>query len=209
MTGEIREKYEQVFREKGHTATPVLINDDFWIVDWKKAEGGSDYAVRYIIDLQNGNLIITGDLGDCVASWYSRVTPKGMAKYVNSIDYFIEKMQCTSDKYTYEWDDIKRDLRDIKKEYLDNIDDYDIYGDEDRDDRWNHIEDDFEELQSILADINVNEHMTFPMEYVDIVEKYNTDWWESDFADVGKRINPRVYLWAVGLQMAYKEVSGE
>lgn len=204
MTDEIYEKYRKVFEEKGHIATPVLINDDWWIVDWRKASGGSDYAVRYIIDCKKGNLIITGDLGDCVACWYNTVTPNNMQRYVQSIDYFIGKMQATSDKYSYRGEDIKADLEEIKQEYLNNLDDYVIYEDMEDAERREKINEDFEELQSILDEINVNEHTNFPSEYADIVSEYNPDWWDSDFADVGRRIDPRVYLWAVGLREAWK-----
>ena len=207
MTDEIYEKYRKQFEERGHIATPVLINKDFWIVDWHRASGSSDYAVRYIIDCKKGNLIITGDLGDCVASWYTEVTPANMQSYVQSIDYFIGKMQATSNKYRYDWEDIESDLDAIKQEYLKNLDDYDLYPDLADDERRIQIDDDFEELVSILEDISVNEHTSFPREYVDIVEKYNTDWWESDFISVGKRIDPRVYLWAVGLREAYRAIT--
>lgn len=86
------------------------------------------------------------------------------------------------------------------KEYLDNIDSYNFTREE--------IEDDFDEMLNILEDINLGENSYYPDELTDLMEKYNPDWWESDFVGVGKRIDQRVVLWAVGYQMALQQIQG-
>lgn len=52
------------------------------------------------------------------------------------------------------------------------------------------------------------ENSYYPDKLTDLMEKYNPDWWESDFVDVGKRIDQRVVLWAVGYQMALQQIQG-
>lgn len=47
----------------------VFENDDFFIMDWKDRNGSGNLATRYIVDKGRGDLIITGDAGDCIASW--------------------------------------------------------------------------------------------------------------------------------------------
>lgn len=207
MTNELYEKYKSQFTKRGHRAFPVLMNDEFWIVDWRKEEGGSDYAVRYIIDIKKGILIITGDLGDCVACWYNKVDPGDMAGYVQSIDYFIGKMQCTSDKYTYEYDDIEEDIKAIKAEIIKELEEDGIEGD-DLSDRLEEIEDDFDDIQDFFDENHISEHMNYTSDIIDIFQKYRTDWWESCFTDIGQRISARVYLWAVGLREAFIQLDG-
>lgn len=206
MDEAIRKKCVSTFEQKGHKAFPVLINEDYWIVDWRKAEGGNDYAIRYTIDLKQGNLIITGDLGDCIASWYNEVEASDMARYVQSIGYFISKMQCTSDKYTYKWHDVQNDLNEIKEDYLKNLDDYDIHEDLEGSEREEAVIEDFDDMESILEEMSLTENTAYPRDLVELFEKYNTDWWESDFIRLGQRINQRVYLWAVGLDLAYEQI---
>ena len=45
------------------------------IIDWKNKDGSGEYAIRYTLDMEKGNFIITGDVGYCIASWYNHLTP--------------------------------------------------------------------------------------------------------------------------------------
>lgn len=206
MKNDLYEKYRAQFKKRGHKAIPVLINNKFWIVDWQKAEGGNEYAVRYYIDIEQGILIITGDLGSCVACWYNKVVPEDMQSYIQSIDYFISKMQCTSDKYTYEYEDVRDDIASLKEEVIKEVEEDE--GEKISDDKLNEIVDDFDDIQSFFDESNVSECMNYPDSIIEIFEKYRTDWWESEFTDIGRRINPRVYLWAVGLREAFMQIDG-
>ena len=42
---------------------------------------------------------------------------------------------------------------------------------------------------------------------IDIYTKYYSDWWDSGFSTLGRRISDRIYLWAAGFQMAWKQLS--
>ena len=180
---------------KDHKAKIISQTDDFFIADWRNKNGSGDYAVRYILDIKKGNLIVSGDLGDSIASWYNEVVPQKLKHYLNDVNYYIGKLQCASDKYTYHLKDIKEDLEKIKQETL--SENYDP----------EYVEEDFEEMYEILQELNICENSTFPDELTDLFEKYAEPWYESSFCDIGKRVDQRIYLWAVGFQMVCEQLN--
>lgn len=180
---------------KNHQATVILQNEQFFIVDWRNKNGSGEYAVRYILDIKKGNFIVTGDLGDSVASWYNTVTPDKLKIYVKDIGYYMSKFQCTSDDYTHAWKDVVSDLDDIRKEVLE---DECLFVDE--------VNEDFNQMKSILEDLDISESRNYPKELTDLFEKYNGDWWESGFTNLGCRISQRVVLWSVGYQMTCEQI---
>ncbi|MBQ0057324.1 MAG: hypothetical protein KBT20_06670 [Bacteroidales bacterium] len=197
------EEQKQAARARfaNHKATVVQQDENFLIMDWRHISGTSDYFVRYILDLKLGQLIVTGDLGDSIACWYNAVTPENMSRYVRDINYYMGKLKATSDRYDYDWEDIKADIDALEKEYREMLDDYEDITEED-------FEEDFENIRNIFDEINVGYGVNYPTELIEIFEKYNTDWWESAFADIGQRISPRIVLWSVGFQMAWEQVGG-
>ncbi len=186
--GQMREMAKKKFKD--HKATIILHDDNFFIVDWRRSDGSGEYAVRYILDIQKGNFIVTGDLGDSIASWYNPVSPKNLKLYLDDILYYIGKLQCSSDLYCYRNEDIIRDLEDLKEEYTE----ISMTMDEEE------INTDFEEMKEILLALPLP--CTYPEELTDLMQKYEEDWFDSNFAGIGKRVSPRVVLWAVGYQMA-------
>lgn len=192
----VKERYRKRFKD--HKATVLLENEDFLILDWRNKDGSGEYSVRYIVDCQKGNLLISGDLGDCIASWFNKVTPDDMARYVNDIQYFMGKFQCSSNKYDYRLEDIKSDLDGIKEEYLKEHESYGWAVDE--------IEEDFSEMLNLCGEMTFGDNIPYPDNFVKLAEKYAEPWRESRFVDIGKRISGRVYLWAVGYQMALKQI---
>lgn len=186
--GQMREMAKKKFKD--HKATIILHDDNFFIVDWRRSDGSGEYAVRYILDIQKGNFIVTGDLGDSIASWYNPVSPKNLKLYLDDILYYIGKLQCSSDLYCYRNEDIIRDLEDLKEEYIE----FSMTMDEEE------VNTDFEEMKEILLDLPLP--CTYPEELTDLMQKYEEDWFDSNFAGIGRRVSPRVVLWAVGYQMA-------
>ena len=65
----------------------ILEDDNFFIMDWRDKHGSGNLATRYIVDKKKGDLIIKGDAGDCIASWYNEVTPEKLVSYINSTGY--------------------------------------------------------------------------------------------------------------------------
>ena len=105
-----------------------------------------------------------------------------------------------SDTYDYQWSDIASDLEGIKEEFLkdDGNWNYGISADE--------VEKDFAEMLRLCDEMTFGENVPYPDAFVDLAEKYADPWWESEFAHIGKRISGRVYLWAIGYQMALKQI---
>lgn len=194
---------KDIFSRYDFDATLLFENENFFIMDWKDKNGCGEYATRYIVDKQKGDLIIKGDCGNCIASWYNPVTVEKLTHYINSTEYFIEKMRCTSNEYTYVYRDVKEDLEDIKQEYIKAV----------RDGAFENIdeeelEEDFERMQEILKDYPVNENAIYPEELENIMEKYDPDWFESGFGSLGKRIDKRIYLWTYGFQEGVRRLRG-
>lgn len=80
-------------RFAAHKATLIQDTDRYMIIDWRKENGSGEYYVNYILDKKRGSLIISGDLGDCIATWYNPVKPNELRNYIKSIDYFMSKFQ--------------------------------------------------------------------------------------------------------------------
>lgn len=201
-----REWAKDTFDDYGQDFDVALVFEDenFFIMDWKDKNGSGNLATRYIVDKQKGDLIIKGDCGDCIASWYNPVSVENLVRYINSTGYFIEKMRCTSNKYTYDYHDIEEDLEEEKQKYLKMVRDGDL-------DRVTEeeVEEDFERMQEILDEYSINENTIYPKELTDLWDKYDPDWFESDFARLGRRIDKRIYLWTYGYQEGVERLRGK
>ncbi len=183
----------------------VLEDDNFFIMDWRDKNGSGNLATRYIVDKKKGDLIIKGDAGDCIASWYNEVKVEDLVHYINSTGYFMEKMQCTTNKYTYRCEDVENDLEEIRQKYLQLIKD----GEFAEDITEEEAEEDFYEMQLILDDMVLTERTAYPSKLIDLMSKYDSDWWESDFSRLGERIDKRIYLWTYGFQEGVERLRGE
>ena len=185
---------EKAFERRGHKATLVQNTDRYTVIDWRKADGSGDYYVNYIIDKKRGSLIISGDLGGCIATWYNPNSVHNITEYIRSVYYFIGKFQCSSDRFNYDDDAI---IAAVEEELKDSGVDFD---DDD-------FKDDWEEFQDELPNY-VNAHGFFPNgEVLDFLDKYlGDDWWDGSDS-WGKSIDPRVYLWVAGLNMAVDQLT--
>ncbi len=208
MTKKQREEAKASFSQYGQDfhATLVQEDDNFFIMDWHDRNGSGNMATRYILDKKNGTLIITGDSGSCIATWHNKTSPEEMARYIDSVDYFIEKIQCTEFKYSFEWKNVVDDLNELRKEYMSYVQEGDFYDNNRKLITPEDCEEDFDEMQSILYDIDIRENMVYPEELTDIFEKYTTEWYEGGFANLGKRVHIRIYQWIYGFQTGVKEI---
>ena len=126
---------------------------------------------------------------------------ENILNYINtkSIGYFVSKIQCSTDKYSYDDEDVKKDVASVLQEIL-SEDDY-------TDSEIEKIKDDFDSIEEMLLgmeDMRVN----FSQELIDLISKYNAEWWESSLLHAGQRIDDRVYLWSIGFEMAYNDAFG-
>lgn len=182
-------------RFQNHRATVVQRDENFFILDWRNVSGSVEYFVRYILDIKRGTLVVSGDLGSCVASWYNTVQPERLVGYLEDVPYFMSKFQCSSDTYYYHIANIKEDLDAIKAEY-EPCDDQEAM----------EMDDDFDSMLEMLDECDLDEYFVYPDELTELFAKYDDEWWNSDFTTVGQRISPRVILWAVGYRMAMQQL---
>lgn len=194
MKAEARE----AFKERNHKATLVLDTDRFWSCDWRRADGSNEYYVNYLVDKENGNLIVTGDLGSSVACWHNSMRPHMAMRYVASIDYYMSKMTCTSDSYDYDSDDV---FEDIEADVRDWNEDECIKSND-------QMEEDLERIEELVPEGCYGNIFIPNDELVELIQEYCVDYWEAQ-SGWGKRLNIRPVLWAVGLQMAYDQLKQE
>ncbi|MGN1303758.1 MAG: hypothetical protein ACI4YB_01855 [Oscillospiraceae bacterium] len=184
---------------KTHKATLIQDTERYCIIDWRKSDGDGEYYINFIVDKKRGSLIVSGDLGDSIATWYNPLTVSNLKSYIyKNIDYYMSKFQCSSDKYFYEEDYVFDSLIEhLEKENIDNyiensykFDDFQEFEEEIRDQICNSIRDDefvpTNELYEIATDIDA-------------------DAWEYLYT-CGAQIKGRVYLWAIGFNMACEQL---
>lgn len=199
MSMEMIAKARKAFEEKHHKAALVANDARYTIIDWKRADGGADFGVTYIVDKQHGTLLISGDLGSCMANWHAANHVADIAAYVRDADYFIEKMECTTAKYHYE---IVAVLEDLLNEIEESgVDTHDLEFQE----QWELFRRDVNvsETSGIIPDTDSCRH--FLDYYLD--DGWND--WAEELPDFGRRVAYRVYLWSVGFQMAVKQLQEE
>lgn len=187
-----------------HKATLIQNTDRYLIIDWRRADGSIEYYVNYIVDKKRGSLIVSGDLGDSIATWYNVIDPAKLKLWIkNDIGYYIDKMQCSSHWYDYEVENIVADI----KYYLKDCNVFDVL------DAYNQFfsgyPDTPEEMWESFADdiegcIRGNKFIP-PEELEYFCEEFDADYQEWLY-DCGKRINSRVYLWADGFYKACNQL---
>lgn len=186
------EEARKAFAKKRHKATLLQNTERYTIIDWRRENGSGEYYVNYIIDKKRGSLIISGDLGDCIATWYSCNSVHDIARYINNVSYFISKFQCASNSYDYDEDDI---LEDIREELTDS----DVECTEEFEADWDNFTSDF-------GDDVYRDGFHPSRDKTEFLENYlGPDWWES-VSNWGRRINRRVFFWIAGFNMAVEQL---
>ena len=155
------------------------------ILDWR-VPGEGWYRMRYVFDREGGRIYISGDLGEAVVQPTWPVTfgatcgaVCGGISVVNE-GYFLEKVRATSDSYVY-------DRAEAEKAVRENCPDID--------------EDDLETVMSDFDDQWGLRHLEKKAR--EILEDFDNDYWQW-FTSAGKNVHGRIYLWLVGLKMAWE-----
>ena len=158
------------------------------VLNWRNQNGSSNYYVHYVFD--GCFLYISGDLGSAVVHLTEKATLKALSRYINMVDYFVGKIECSTDKYEYD----ERVAREELRERL--------------------FPDDGEELELIDADLierlmyyyyHIEGFRNIPSDLLEEVEELNANCYEWIYS-CGEVIDTRVILWLVGLQMAWEQV---
>lgn len=198
---EYEKNYEIAQRSfKDHKATLIQDSERFTIIDWRRKDGDVNCYINYIIDKKRGSLIVSGDLGDSIATWYNPVTISNLKRYIyKDIPYYMSKFQCTSDDYYYEpefvFEDLMEDLFGCNDDYEENIDTYIKTSEYDS----------FENFKSEVMDEiekSIHEDLFAPTErlYEIAIDVYDNAW--ETLWKCGRQVQTRVYLWAIGFNMA-------
>lgn len=210
---------KDIFSHYGQEFEAYLVHEDdnVFIMDWKDKNGSGNLATRYIVDKKRGTFIITGDSGHCVACWYNPIKVEDLVHYINSTGYFMEKIRCSDHMYTYEYEHIREDLDDIKKQIIkEQLDDYDGDEEDENYQEWlEEFEDDFEEIEDIIINSTPQHYMTETRyicseELDELAEKYwGAPYYEAPWYDAGCRVDRRLYLWTYGYQEGVERLRGE
>ena len=160
------------------------------ILDWRRP-GTGWYRVRYVFDRESNRIYISGDLGEAVVwpTWPATLANTCInvcsGKWEVNECYFLEKVAATSNRYV--WD--KAEAEAEVKNRCPDIDEWDLeMVMEDFDDRCGltHIGD---RARGILNDIY-------------------SEYWEW-IGDAGRSISGRVYLWLIGMKMAWQQIQSK
>ncbi len=159
------------------------------ILNWQKP-GTVWYRIRYVFDREGGRIYISGDLGEAVV-WPTWPATFGATcgavcggTYIVNEHYFLEKVVTSSDRYEYDREEAEKAVR----ENCPGID-----------------EDDLEIVMSDFVDSWGLAHIE--SEARDILEGFDRDYWEW-FTTAGRSVDGRIYLWLVGLKMAWEALNG-
>lgn len=158
------------------------------VLDWRQP-GMRNYAVRYVFDGDGEAIYISGDLGDAVVypTWPATLedTVAAVASPYRGVKerYFLEKVKTASDRYEYDRDEAISYI----KSHISDIDD--------------------DDLDTVMLDWND----CWGLERIgngaaETLAAYDDDYWEW-IGDAGRSIDQRVYLWLVGMCMAWEQLT--
>lgn len=189
-----------------HKATLLQNDEEYMMIDWRRDNGSVEYYINFVVDKKHGNLIISGDVGYCIAAWRCPLTIAKLKTYINDVPYFVRKIQCSTDKHTWNPDDILADIKNIFNEceyndriqrYIEYINNYG-YSYETENNFWANIKNEIYESE-------YGDKFVPTSSLIDIMSYFDTEYYEWLYT-CGRRINFRVYLWVTGFIMACEQL---
>lgn len=167
---------------KNHKANLIVNMDTIKVLDWKE-DGTSMYWIRYVIT--NYFMSIHGDCGSGTFKFTWNPTFKENWKI--SMDYFLEKMTSSKDKYEWCEEDALADLNEYIASYEDPTND------------------EIEEANIVKVAIK-NSHGSYN-NYINLIYEDCED--PDRYDSFGQRHQVRHQLWLLGLQMASEQLRGD
>ena len=165
--------------------------DGIQILNWQKP-GTGWYRIRYVFDREGGRIYISGDLGEAVvqptwpATFETTHNTLCGGTYVVNEGYFLEKVRATSDKYEYDRDEAEKMVKE----------------------RCEGIEEEEDALERVMESFDNRWGLAHPSDLAcQILGDYDEDYWEW-ISRAGQSIDGRIYLWLVGLKMAWEMLNG-
>ena len=190
-------KYKEAFKD--HLATKVIDNERLLVIDLRKKDGSSEYYINFIVDKKNGTLTISGDLGYSVATWHNEISPSDLKAYVNSYDYYVEKIRCSTDLYMYNDEDIISEL-------TNEISDEDIEAYLEEDVEWTLISEIRKTIKNEVYNSMNGKDFIPTANLRAIIDAINPDINERLHL-MGREIDTRVKLWAAGYNIACEQLN--
>lgn len=175
-----------------HKASIVLHDGDIWVIDFKRADGRPHYAIRFYIDESISSVHIEGDLGYCISVFDSRNSLQSISAMMSNVPYWVGKFRCSSDKYIWDESEALRKLEDYTHNVYETLDDKDEY---------------YEMIQSVMDTFSDTDGLM-----INTDEAYH-NWFtefkleELDPSSLGRKVHPRVYLWAEALNIALDQLN--
>lgn len=181
---------------KDHVAT-FKDYGDIKILDFKKPESQC-YHIRFTFDESCGYLHIDGDLGSLTAVRRSGMTYEGFTAFVNSPQYFEEKVACHSRPfYEFDYDDARKEIKEYLKDH--NYDPETTFDFEDKEELFD------EKIDLIMEDFD-DERGLSPEGWNELCEIVQ-DAWEVA-GDFGKKRTGIVELYLLAFSLAKAQIEG-
>lgn len=174
--------------------------DKITVINWKNKNGSGNNYVRYILDYEDENIFVSGDLGSGVIS-LRELTLEKAARLVKDLPYSMKHIECATDMWY--WDE------DAAKKQLDSrlLDDDDVR-EQNEEICAAHYYDSLEAFESYLLEdcLSSFDGWSFQeaKEILDCLSELDQEYYEWIY-DTGKVPNTFVVAWLVGLQMIYEQ----
>lgn len=178
------DKCKRVF--VNHVGTIVQNTEEFFIADYQDAKGSLDYYVSYVVDKRHGTLMITGDIGTCIATLGSMMSPDKMnSLFHSSVEYFISKIQCATDMFVDDFEDVVEAIKTHTHSFSSTYDEF--------------IR---EEVQTGWE----GAHFVPTTELLEFIRNRDATY-EEWLPSCGRHIAPRVYMWLYGFNEVCKLIT--
>lgn len=177
----------------------LMMGGNCTTVLWR-CSGTKAYEVKFV--LSENNVFIDGDIGSAVVRLTEPATLKALSTYWKRPNYFAEKILCSTDLYVYNYDGAKAELERRYEEILEN----DGYNDDP------NLEEDKERLDAAKALLleGFTSEEGFSASEEGLYEWSGFDHFADDWIhSAGRELHLRVYLWLLGLKMAYEQLQGK
>lgn len=158
------------------------------VLTWKKPDT-SNYAMRIIFD--ENYVYISGDIGCAIVQLTEDATLKALSTYWKTPSYFAEKIQCSTDLYTFDYTSAKQEL----KEHMD-----DLMAENPA--FRNTLSDIKSDLLEGFATNSGFEANPIAAEKLYEIDSDAYEW----LPTAGRRFDLRVWLWLTAFKMAYEQI---
>mgnify|MGYP003530639709 CR=1 FL=1 len=176
---------------KTHKAKLILHNDNFYVIDFRREDGRREYFVRFFIDTNISSVHIEGDLGYSISIWGNSNSLKNISDMMLNVSYWMEKFECSSDRLIWNEREARNQLEEYTYGYYEECLDKDEYYE-----MIDEIMDTFYDDRGIVLDTEAAyRHWFSELELYDV-----------NPARFGRKIHPRVYLWAEAFDLALRQL---